>query len=247
MESEGLFTYVWGSIQWQSLHNISFNYPYEPTEEDKKKYYNYFVALGDVLPCCSCRKHFKENINSEPTKFTYDVLKNRDTLTKWLFDIHKRVCGQVGFDYDITYEMMCKKYNSFIAKCDLTAEQKQSAFVNLYDVHAPVVQYDILKCFVGYAKKRGFDKFLENIAYYNSLDRESNEWYVRNQKCQEIIKNNRMNGKDNVEMEGEYKGLPTFEELQLLELTSTTIPKQYLKKMLQDNLKCSIIKKYKLV
>lgn len=89
MNSEGLFTNIWGPAQWQSLHNITFNYPYKPTEDDKEKYYNYFMALGDVLPCCTCRDNYINHIKEGDTKLTYEVFESRDTLTRWA---HHFVC-----------------------------------------------------------------------------------------------------------------------------------------------------------
>ena len=43
MESEGLLPELWGPDLWKSLHNISYNYPYNPTETDKKNYYDFFL------------------------------------------------------------------------------------------------------------------------------------------------------------------------------------------------------------
>mgnify|MGYP001475513618 CR=1 FL=1 len=33
--NEGMLTSVWGPSMWHSLHTISFNYPVNPTQEDK--------------------------------------------------------------------------------------------------------------------------------------------------------------------------------------------------------------------
>ena len=51
----GMMTAIWGPALWHSLHTISFNYPVNPTEEDKIRYYKYFKYLGKVLPCKYCR------------------------------------------------------------------------------------------------------------------------------------------------------------------------------------------------
>ena len=58
----GMMTYIWGPSLWHSLHTISFNYPVNPTEEQKNQYYNFFLSLKDVLPCRHCRENFVENI-----------------------------------------------------------------------------------------------------------------------------------------------------------------------------------------
>lgn len=241
MESEGLFTSVWGANQWESMHNITYNYPYNPTELDKEHYRSYFISLCNVLPCCACRKHYSFYINNGDTALTDVVLTNRGTLTKWLYNLHKTVSDRLGFTYDITYEMLCNKHNSYIAKCDLTNEQKRNAYKHLYDVHAPVVKCDILICFADYAISKGFVNFIKNIKYYSSLDRNSNEWYDRNQKCQELIKHIRVNGISPI-----IDNMPSPEELKLFELTSTTLSKRVLKNILK-NMGCKVRKSFKLI
>lgn len=239
MNSEGLFTLIWGPIQWEALHNITFNYPYNPTDEIKKQYYDYFLSLSNVLPCCTCRTNFKKHISSGETMLTYEHLKNRDTLTKWLYDFHKAVCKRLGYEYDLSYERMCKRYNSFIAKCELTKEQKQEAFQNFYNKEAPILKYEVLLCFSQYAKERGINNYDENIVKYFYTDRDSKEWEKRNEDCQNIIKHMRINGICGIEKEGEYKNMPSIEELKLMSYASTTIcwgdMKKILKKMLKKN------------
>lgn len=243
MESEGLLTSVWGPDFWQTLHNITYNYPYDPTDKIKKEYYDYFVSVGNVLPCCTCRKNYKNHISSGETKLTMDVLKNRDTLTYWFYNFHKCVWEKLGFTYDITYSIVNKKHNSYIAKCDMTSEQKKIAYQNMYDKHAPVTRIDILRCTSDYAENRGLKDFTVNIEKYNRMDRTSDEWYERNQKCQEQIKHMRISGKKSLEIEGEYEGLFTVDELKLMEYTSTTLPIKNIKKVLKK-MNCVVEKKY---
>jgi hypothetical protein len=243
MDSEGLLTSVWGADFWKSLHNITYNYPYEPTEEIKKKYYNYFMSLGDVLPCCTCRKHYQKHINYGETRLTFDNLKNRDSLTFWLFNFHKCVCEMLGFTYDITYEMVNSKHNSYIANCDMTEKQKQNAYKNMYDIHAPIVRIDILQCIIDYANKRKINNFASDINKYSKIDRMSEEWYERNQLCQKQIKYMKINGKKSIETDGKYKGLFTIDELKLMCYTSTLLPIKDIKRVLKK-MNCVVEKRY---
>ena len=48
---DGMMTSVWGPPLWHSLHTISFNYPVEPTEKQKKDYMAFFKGLKNILPC----------------------------------------------------------------------------------------------------------------------------------------------------------------------------------------------------
>ena len=52
---DGMLTSVWGAAQWHFLHMISFNYPVNPTVEDKKHYKDYIYNLRYILPCKYCR------------------------------------------------------------------------------------------------------------------------------------------------------------------------------------------------
>ena len=35
LSGDGFMVSVWGPIFWTAIHTVSFNYPIEPTEEDK--------------------------------------------------------------------------------------------------------------------------------------------------------------------------------------------------------------------
>ena len=63
---EGMLTSVWGPSMWHTLHIISFNYPVNPTKEDKKNYKEFVLSLKHVLPCKYCRINFKKNLKSLP-------------------------------------------------------------------------------------------------------------------------------------------------------------------------------------
>lgn len=230
MESEGLYTTIWGPVQWESMHNITFNYPHNPTEKQKEDYQIYFMSLCNVLPCCKCREHYTENINKGELKLTKKHLKNRDTLTLWLYNFHKSVCERLGFKYDITYEMMCDKYNSFISSKPVNEMGKVEAYRNMYNQHACVIPKEKLLIFANYAEERGFGKrqFINNVNYYSGLDRESEDWYERNQKCQSEIKFMRLNGIESLETSGKYENLPTFNELILLSMCTSRLPIQNL-------------------
>jgi len=232
-ENEGLFTTIWGPAMWESLHNISFNYPHNPTQEDKDNYYKFFISIGNILPCCTCRNSYKKHICEDGTKCTYDCFQNRETLTKWLFNFHHMVNKKLGYNYDITYDMLCKKHESYIASCNLTPEQKKNAYKNYYNRHAPIFKYDYLINFINYAKERGINDFETDIKYYNLLDRESEEWIIRNAKCYEQIKFMRLNGINALETEGKYNGLPTIDELKLMKYNCTNLTERRIQKILK--------------
>lgn len=79
----------WGPHVWQALHYITLGYPENPTEDQKKKYKNFFVLLKDTLPCSVCANHYAENLKKMP--LTDKDLKNKESLIKWLINFHNIV------------------------------------------------------------------------------------------------------------------------------------------------------------
>ena len=79
----------WWPNVWQALHYITLGYPEKPTEDQKKKYKNFFVLLKDTLPCSVCANHYGENLKKMP--LTDKDLKNKESLIKWLINFHNIV------------------------------------------------------------------------------------------------------------------------------------------------------------
>ncbi len=85
---------VWGPHLWKSLHMITLGYPNEPTEEQRKNYKSFFENFHLVIPCSICANNYKQNLIDIP--LTNDILKNKDSLIKWLIDIHNLVNKETG-------------------------------------------------------------------------------------------------------------------------------------------------------
>jgi hypothetical protein len=80
---------VWGPHGWKFIHYITLGYPNNPTEQDKKKYYDFFTTLKYVIPCPICSTHFIENLTENP--LSQEVLKNKINLIQWGIDMHNLV------------------------------------------------------------------------------------------------------------------------------------------------------------
>jgi hypothetical protein len=85
----------WGRSAWQYLHTLTFNYPMNPTKDDKLKYYNHFKSLGDMLPCPSCAESYKIYFKYLPIT---DYLNDTHGVTFWLYFIHYIVNKKLGKD-----------------------------------------------------------------------------------------------------------------------------------------------------
>ena len=81
-------TDVWGPYTWFFLHSITFTYPINPSEIDKKTYYNFISGLQHVLPCRQCKMHFKKLLSDIPL---YPYLDTRKNFVRWMIEVHNRV------------------------------------------------------------------------------------------------------------------------------------------------------------
>jgi hypothetical protein len=80
---------TWGPVIWHALHYITLGYPNNPTEDNKKKYKQFFTLLSDTIPCSICANHYSENLLIMP--LDDKVLENKESLIKWLIDFHNVV------------------------------------------------------------------------------------------------------------------------------------------------------------
>lgn len=106
MESQkkNLSPEVWGPCAWIFLHSISYSYPEDPSDIDKKQYSDFLHSLKNVIPCQSCSKHYSDYINQYPP-----TLNSRDDFTKWMIDLHNNV-NMDNKKKVLSYEDVHKKY-----------------------------------------------------------------------------------------------------------------------------------------
>lgn len=231
----GLITKIWGPHMWISMHAISFGYPLHPTEEEKKQYKTHFESYQYVLPCKYCRDSYAHFIKSEPTILDDTVFESRETLTKWVFLLHERVNNKLGVTYEVDYSDVVTKYESMraicvpgIPGCVMPANLKAKSYQTMEKKECPIISLKLANAFKDYAAKR--DVSFNKLEHYYKLkqNKKSLEWEERDKKCREIIFNMRNNGIPSVEKEGEFCGLPTVNELQLISMLSTTMSRDEL-------------------
>ena len=85
-------TRFWGPPGWKLLHQIAYQYPENPTPEDKLNYGIFYSNLGNVLPCKYCRNSFTKYHNHLPV---HGFLESREKLTEWVYLIHNKVNGKL--------------------------------------------------------------------------------------------------------------------------------------------------------
>lgn len=85
-----LISDFWGPPAWFFIHSTAFGYPDKPTQLEKDRFRSFYSTLAIVLPCENCRDHYQE-ILADKYPLTDDVLKNRNNLIKWTYDIHRYI------------------------------------------------------------------------------------------------------------------------------------------------------------
>jgi hypothetical protein len=79
---------IWGPHGWKFMHYVSLGYPSDPTEQDKQNYKNFYTSLQHILPCAKCAHNYSHNLKKYPID---NHLGSRDTLVRWVIDIHNQV------------------------------------------------------------------------------------------------------------------------------------------------------------
>ena len=119
---DGMLTSVWGPSLWNYIYTMSFNYPVNPTNVQKKYYKQFIMSLKYVLPCKYCRMNLRKNLKAVP--MTDTVLKNRDNFSKWMYDLHEHINTMLKKKSGLSYEDVRERYEHFRARCSETSVDK---------------------------------------------------------------------------------------------------------------------------
>ena len=120
---DGLLTSVWGPPMWHYLHTMSFNYPVNPTPEDKKHYREFVLNLQYVLPCKYCRMNLKTNLKTMPLNMSH--MASRDTFSRYIYNLHELVNKLLKKKSNLSYCDVRERYEHFRSRC---TEEKPKLF-----------------------------------------------------------------------------------------------------------------------
>lgn len=112
---DGMLTTVWGPSMWHFLHTMSFNYPVEPTQEQKHQYMDFILNLRNVLPCKYCRMNLTNNLATRPLKICH--MESRDTFSRFIYDLHETVNKLLGKKSGLSYCDVRERYEHFRSRC----------------------------------------------------------------------------------------------------------------------------------
>ena len=112
---------VWGKYIWTTIHVVALAYPVEPTKEQRNQYKEFYLSIGNVLPCSKCRNNFTKHLSQLEIDF---YLYNRDSLFNWTVELHNIVnvdTGKANWTYQKAYDYYTKaEFSSDIKPCPLT-------------------------------------------------------------------------------------------------------------------------------
>ena len=112
---DGMLTTVWGPSMWHFLHTMSFNYPVEPTHDQKKHYMDFVLNLRNVLPCKYCRMNLTNNLATRPLQMCH--MENRETFSRFIYDLHETVNKLLGKKSGLSYCDVRERYEHFRSRC----------------------------------------------------------------------------------------------------------------------------------
>jgi hypothetical protein len=102
---------------------MSFNYPVQPTDDDKKHYYDFMINLQNVLPCKYCRENLKKNYKELP--LTQKHMENRESFSRYVYNLHELINKMLHKKSNLSYCDVRERYEHFRARC---TEENRTVF-----------------------------------------------------------------------------------------------------------------------
>ena len=135
--NNGFSTLIWGPCAWLFLHSISFNYPVNPTKNDKKNYKNFILNLQNVLPCGMCRKNLKNNFKKFPIKDS--DMENRKTFSFYIYNLHECINKMLNKKTKLTYDEVRERYEHFRGRGVSSKVKELGCSESLYGIKSKCV------------------------------------------------------------------------------------------------------------
>jgi hypothetical protein len=115
ISGDGMLTAVWGPSMWHFLHIMSFNYPVEPTQEQKHQYRDFILSLQYILPCKYCRQNLTNNLKIRP--LTMSDMASRDTFSRYVYELHEMINRLLKKKSGLSYCDVRERYEHFRSRC----------------------------------------------------------------------------------------------------------------------------------
>lgn len=107
----------WGSIYWNFLHKLSFEYPEKPTRHTIAIYAQFMNMLPYLLPCDTCRQHLIQVYETYP--LSKKIFKNKSSFSFYIYKLHNEINRKIGKNIYIPFSEVEDKYNPLQCSCRL--------------------------------------------------------------------------------------------------------------------------------
>ena len=104
---------VWGPHYWFVLHTIALNYPLNPTETSKKKYYDLIENFPLFIPISDMANSFSRLLDNYPIT---PYLDSRESFIKWVYFIHNQINLSLGIPEKSLEETLNNYYKLYEPK-----------------------------------------------------------------------------------------------------------------------------------
>ena len=114
----------WGPSTWTLYHVVSFNYPDEPTDDQRQKAYDFLYGIAHMLPCVHCRTHWTKDLEEHVQSPFSETLSSRDAFSRFLVSGHNEVNRRLGrpqIPYDIVRDWYTNSRSHERKMCDRAA------------------------------------------------------------------------------------------------------------------------------
>lgn len=111
----------WGPLLWQMLHGAAEKLARTSNPSiflDQRREMIFILRdVEAVMPCQLCRNHYREWRTKNPIdQFPETQSEFRDTVRRWLFDLHENVNQSRGFISGLTLEQLGSMYSGYDLK-----------------------------------------------------------------------------------------------------------------------------------
>ena len=104
------------------MQTISINYPIQPNDVTKKKYYDFIQNLPLFLPIENVGNNFSKMLDKYPVT---PYLEGRESFIKWMHFIHNKINVELGVPEVTTEEAMSSYYSHYKPKAVTNLEEKK--------------------------------------------------------------------------------------------------------------------------
>ena len=104
---------IWGPHYWFVLHTIALNYPLNPNETSKKKYYDLIENFPLFIPIPDMANSFSKLLDNYPVT---PYLDSRESFIKWVYYIHNQINLSIGIPEKSLEETLHNYYQLYEPK-----------------------------------------------------------------------------------------------------------------------------------